>query len=67
MCVWQVGVFTLSSLHCNINCGRRLWLGTCKNKRFLTDSLKVDQQVQRNAFLHGLVWLEVSFVLFRAG
>lgn len=41
--------------------GRCLGLGKI---RFLTVSMKVDQQVQRNAFLYRLEWLEVRFVLF---
>lgn len=67
MCVWQVGVLTIFSLCCSINCTKCLQLETCKNKMFLTDSLKVDHEVWRNPFLHRFVWLEVCFVLFRPG
>lgn len=56
--MWQVVFLTISS-HCyNISCRRCLWLQTCKNQRVQTDSLKVDKQVQRNLFMHRLVWLE---------
>lgn len=66
MYVWQVGILTISSLCSTISCERCLRLETQKIKMLLADSLKVDQQVQKQS-LSAQVGVVRSFELFREG
>lgn len=65
MCVWQVGILTISSLHCTISCERCLQLETQKNKKLLTDSLRVGQQVQNQSLSAQVGVVRSKFCVFQ--